>query len=241
MSAYIAASLQRRWSILDGHIKKIEIGRDKDRPACYIIGAGSFFGLKTYPRDGDLVIAADGGVAHLLKLGLKADIVLGDFDSETETEAARYSKESGAELRKLNVIKDVSDSKAAIDIGRERGYDLFYLYGCTGGRTDHTMASIQDMAALSKDGIEAYIFGDKEAITAITDGSIVFPETMTGYLSVFSHGDIAKGVYETGLRYELSDAELSNTFPLGLSNEFLKRPATISVREGTLLIYFQIR
>ena len=48
---------------------------------CYIIGAGEDFGLDFSPSDGDLIIAADGGLERLRAAGIKPDLIIGDFDS----------------------------------------------------------------------------------------------------------------------------------------------------------------
>lgn len=57
-------------------------------------------------------------------------------------------------------------------------------------------------------------------------------------VSVFCHGDRAEGVTLTGLSYPLDGADLTGDFPLGVSNRRLEgRPATVSVRRGTLLIF----
>ena len=40
-----------------------------------------------------------------------------------------------------------------------------------------------------------------------------------------------------GVYYPLADATLSPTFPLGVSNSFVGKPATVTVRRGTLLIF----
>ena len=48
---------------------------------CWIVGAGDFWPPAFTPLPGDFVIAADGGVAHLERIGAKADLALGDFDS----------------------------------------------------------------------------------------------------------------------------------------------------------------
>ena len=57
-------------------------------------------------------------------------------------------------------------------------------------------------------------------------------------VSVFCQGDRAEGVTLAGLAYPLSDAALAGDFPLGVSNRRLEgRPATVSVRRGTLLIF----
>ena len=48
---------------------------------CVIFCAGEFCGLAEPLREDDLVIAADGGLRHTQALGIRPDIVLGDFDS----------------------------------------------------------------------------------------------------------------------------------------------------------------
>ena len=56
-------------------------------------------------------------------------------------------------------------------------------------------------------------------------------------ISVFALDNTVSGVDEINLKYELSDASLTNAFPLGVSNEFLKdKVATIRVKEGHLLV-----
>ena len=52
----------------------------EDMKRCFIVGAGDFYGGFS-PSENDLVIAADGGLLHLLQRGIKPDVVIGDFDS----------------------------------------------------------------------------------------------------------------------------------------------------------------
>lgn len=60
-------------------------------------------------------------------------------------------------------------------------------------------------------------------------------------VSVFSHSNVSRGVCETGLKYELQNATITNSTVLGVSNEFLDgRPASISVADGTLIVTFPI-
>ena len=42
----------------------------------------------------------------------------------------------------------------------------------------------------------------------------------------------------SGLLYNLENAELTSSFPLGVSNEFVGKKATVSVKNGTLNIVF---
>jgi len=38
------------------------------------------------------------------------------------------------------------------------------------------------------------------------------------------------------MKYPLENAVLTNEFPIGIDNEFIGQPASISVKQGTLLV-----
>ena len=48
---------------------------------CHIVGAGEMGGVSIKAKAGDCLIAADAGYAEVKRQGLKADLVVGDFDS----------------------------------------------------------------------------------------------------------------------------------------------------------------
>ena len=48
---------------------------------CVIFCAAEFDDLIMPPEQEDFLIAADGGLKHLQKLGIQPDEILGDFDS----------------------------------------------------------------------------------------------------------------------------------------------------------------
>ena len=198
---------------------------------CYIVGAGEDYGLDFVPKEQDLVIAADGGYRVLTEAGIRPDLVIGDFDS-----LGAVPQED--QVITLPTVKDVTDTWAAIELGKERGYRRFFLYGCTGGRFEHTMANIQTAAALAQDGMECRIFDKSQIITALSGGTMTFGADKSGFLSVFSHTDHCTGVTLKGLKYELDNAELTNTFPLGVSNEFLGKPSAVTVETGIAILIF---
>ena len=96
---------------------------------CYIFGAGERSGGGISLAPDDLVIAADGGFDYLEELGLRADYVLGDFDSvvsyDLPSDSIRYPKE-----------KDDTDMMLAVKLGLEKNYTEFAIYGGLGGRRD---------------------------------------------------------------------------------------------------------
>ncbi|MCL2487735.1 MAG: thiamine diphosphokinase [Oscillospiraceae bacterium] len=202
-----------------------------DKRICYIAGAGPCGRLDFIPGPADFVIAADGGLAHLIRNGLAADLVVGDFDS-------LGSVPEHPCVLTLQSEKDETDTAAALREGIGRGYRVFHLYGCAGGRLDHTLANIQLLAELSRQGMRGYLFDEKTVITAITDASIHFNAGASGTISVFSHSDKSTGVSETGLKYPLDRAELTNTCPVGVSNEFIGAESCVSVEGGTLIVMY---
>lgn len=200
-----------------------------DMGICYIVGAGEDCGLDFCPKAEDLVIAADGGYARLQAAQIRPDLVIGDFDS-------LGAAPDGEKVITLPVVKDVTDTWAAIELGKERGYREFWLYGCTGGRFEHTVANVQTLAALAAQGMRGWLVSMDQLTTAISGETVEFGPEHEGFLSVFSHTDRCRGVTLKGLKYELEQAELTNLFPLGVSNEFLGCPSSVTVAEGVAVL-----
>ena len=209
------------------------------KPVCILVGAGDAPDKKIPVREEDYLIAVDGGYDYCREWQLEPDLVLGDFDSVNparKEELRRRQQENPDTTKVLPVMKDDTDMLAALRIGLEKGYRLFYLYGGCGGRLEHTIANIQLLSALAQKGCRGTLIGPGSFYQVIQDGEVCFPKEQTGYLSVFCLGDRAEGVCETGLKYSLSDAVLTKEFPIGVSNEFIGKESRISVRKGQLLL-----
>ena len=200
---------------------------------CYIVGAMPLEPeLVPQPKSGDFVIAADGGYASLYKRGIAANLVVGDFDS-------LGSVPNHPDVLRLPKIKDETDMGYALNRALEKGYTRFVLLGGMGGRLEHTIANLQLLAHLNRQGAVGILAGNGQAATVITGGSFDFPETMSGFCSVFCQSGVARGVTLEGLKYPLEDEKLTGDFPLGVSNEFLGVPARVTVKDGTLLLIWE--
>ncbi len=197
---------------------------------CYIAGAGECDRLLLYPQKEDMVIAVDGGY-ELLK-NQRIDLVVGDFDS------LKFVPEHDKVIQ-LPPEKDDTDMLFAIKEGLKAGYDTFYIYGGTGGRFSHTIANVQCLAYLEEHGAKGYLFGKEEVTTMLVNGRMTFDENYQGYISIFAYGKEAKEVTLDGLKYPLADAVLSQSMPLGVSNEFTGKEAEITVKDGALLVIYQ--
>ena len=174
-----------------------------NNPKCYIVGGGENFGLtfKKYP--GDYIIAADAGYRYLEEAGIETDMVVGDFDS-------LGTIPEHPNLKKLNPIKDETDTWEAVRLGLEKGCREFHLFACTGGRIDHTIANIQLLKSVAEKGCKGYLYDKESVLTVINNSDIKFDDSMKGYISVFSLSDKSMGVTIKGLKYEVENVELGS-------------------------------
>lgn len=199
------------------------------RGICYIVGAGECHGLDFMPQAADYVIAADGGLCYLEQNNIAANLVIGDFDT------LKYTP-THPNVIQLPAQKDETDLFAAVQQGIHLGYTEFRIYGGTGGRIDHTLANIQLLLYLAGRQLKGFLYEKNTVLTVIKDSTYTFDSSYSGYVSVFSLTDKSTGVDLEQLKYELKDAELTNSFPLGVSNEFIGEAGKISVKNGALLI-----
>ena len=192
-----------------------------------IFCAAGFDSLLCPIEENDFVMAADGGLLHLQKLGLTPDGILGDFDS------LGYVPE-GAKV--FPVEKDDTDAMLAVRQGLRMGYDRFLLYGSLDGpRLDHTVSNFQTLQFLADHGATGYLVGKDYIVTVIREETVEFSANAVGILSLFCLGPDAEGVTLENLHYPLKNGRLTSGFPLGVSNHFTGKPARITVEKGSLL------
>ena len=198
---------------------------------CVIFCAAEFDKLERPIGDKDHVIAADGGLRHTEKLGIRPHTILGDFDSLGFVP-------TGANV--FPVEKDDTDAMLAVRRGLELGFREFLLYGSLDGpRLDHTVANFQTLQFVADHGGIGYLIGNSTIACVLKNGSLKFEAGKSGTISVFCSGAEARGVTLEGLYYPLKDGTLTPGFPLGASNHFTGAEAKITVREGSLLILWE--
>jgi len=214
-----------------------------------------------------LVIAADGGLDHARELGVSPDFAIGDFDSVTSRISTRPvdgatirhapgSAESRLDRSVRRVIasgpwaglpvitlpsqKDDADMMSAVKAGWMAGARQFHILGGLGGRLDHTIGNIQLLAYVSRAAGFAFLYGDRIAATAVTDGEVRFPACPVPdfpMVSVFSLGNESHDVEIRGLKYEVSGFTVTNTVAQ-LSNELMGAPGVVRVGDGTLIVTY---
>lgn len=206
---------------------------------CIIIAAGDLTVGSIQVNEEDLVIAADGGLSYCSVLEVEPDLIIGDFDSvsEQEREAISLLKQQIPErIITLPHEKDDTDTLAAIKIGLANGYDRFLIYGGTGGRLEHTWANVQSLLYLKNHGAVGYLMDGSGMICVLQNEEVKLRDNLEGYLSLFALGKEAKGVTIRGMKYELENAVVTNDYPVGISNEFIGKEASVKVEDGELLM-----
>lgn len=214
--------------------------------SCYIFAAAPPGDIPPLPREDVTVIAADAGLLTLERLGLEPDLVVGDLDSLGRMPSVDCAVE------RHPVEKDDTDTGLAVKAGLKLHCDRFFIFGGMGGkRPDHMLANMQTLLYLASQRKVGFLTDGETAITALSGSSkAVFPENYRGNISIFCASGTAEGVTIRHLRYELSDATLTSTFPLAVSNSFLQsdqapggrgnspKNAEISLGHGALWIFF---
>ena len=195
---------------------------------CYIIGAGDF-NTVIEPDEGDLVIAADGGFDHLIRIGARCDLLVGDLDSIKDVP-------TGVEVVRFPVRKDETDMHLAYLEGASRGYRDFYILGGTGGREDHTFANYCLLLYIADRGHSARLLSDTGEVQILKNSKITLTGEPMKHLSLFPFGGVAHGVSVSGAEYECEGITLDPCFPLAVSNRFLDKEVNISVLCGALLV-----
>lgn len=178
----------------------------------------------------DFVIACDAGYIHAQRADIVPDVIIGDFDS--------YLGElpGGVEIIRTKPEKDDTDTMMALKLAIRRGYRRIMLVGALGGRVDHMLANISLIAFAATKGADLQIVDGHHQIFAVRDGKRRVPRSSWRNLSVFAFDTECTGVTLRGVKYSLEGAVLTNTFALGVSNEFTEDIAEISVESGILIV-----
>lgn len=202
-----------------------------------IVANGSIEDYSFYKKYFDkkhLVIGVDGGAFHLKKIGIKPDILLGDFDSILKEDYENYCK-AGVEILKYPEKKDATDTEIAIDEGIKRGCSQIILIGVTGSRLDHSLSNIFSLKKILDKGIKGMIVDKYNEIYLIKDKINIKYEK--GYkLSLLPVTDKVEGITTKGLYYKLTDATIGLGSSFGVSNEFIDDSAEVSISKGLLMV-----
>lgn len=193
-------------------------------------------------------IAVDGGISFFIKHNIVPDFWLGDMDSTKEKGIEAINNDGAFDLdsflslikkKELSPIKDDTDMALAVDDAVQNGCTNIVIFGGLGGaRMSHTFANVQLIHRYAKKGVSITMYSETSTLLVIANDSLVLPKKENGYISIFALSDKAKGVSIKNLFYEY-EGDLYNDVALGVSNEFIGKEASISVKDGALLVIYE--
>ena len=199
---------------------------------CVIVGGaeiGNYDLVRRVLRETDYVIFCDSGLKHQAALGVRGDLIVGDFDSHENPHLP-------VETIVLPREKDDTDTVYAVKEALQRGYDDFLLVGVVGGRLDHTLGNVSILLKLDALGKRGRILDDYSEMEIVSRTPVSIPDRFS-FFSLLNITGCARGVTIRGAKYPLSDAEIPCEYQYGVSNEVLPGgEATVSLQEGKLLL-----
>ncbi len=179
-----------------------------------------------------LIVAADSGLAQVYALARVPNIVVGDFDSVGPDDLARAERD-GARIERHPTDKDATDLELALEATRREGATDVVVIGAGGGRLDHELAGLALLAAPQWAEMRITALIGSARLTVVHDQALLTGD-VASIVTLLAVGGPAHGVTTSGLRWALADADLTPTSTLGVSNEIVESPASVSVRTGTV-------
>lgn len=206
---------------------------------CCIISAGdvNLTLLEKKKVEYDFFIAADGGYEKAILANITPNLVVGDFDSINQS---LLQTNTSIEFIRFPVEKDYSDTHLALEEGIKRGFTHFDVYGALGGeRFSHSISNLQTLCTMKSKNISVTLVGTKEKVFLLHNETFSLMTPIGSCFSVFSLTDQSMGVTIKGAKYSLENAILTNSFPLGVSNQSTANTIHISVNDGFLLVILE--
>ena len=185
---------------------------------------------------GKLIAAVDGGYAHTRRLGLKASILLGDFDS-LDPNLYQDAVSSGIEIIRWPRYKDNTDGDLACAELYNRGYRFIYIFGALGGsRFDHALGNIGLLGLWKLKGLRLVILQGSLRIEVLSDEHYYFNGNQGDMVSLYPLSPVVNNVSVRGFQYPLDRDTLRFGESRTLSNRIVSDTAEISSGEGLLLL-----
>ena len=210
---------------------------EKKRRAVLVGGAGieRYDLIKGILRPDDFLIFCDSGLKHQEGLGVRPDLIIGDFDSWEDPHAQ-------VETIVLPRAKDDTDTVFAAKEAVKRGFDDFLMIGVMGGRLDHTLANVYCLLWLRNRGASAWAADDWSEMTVILPGETAEIPPAYPFFSLVSIKGDASGVTVKNALFPLEDGVITSEYQYAVSNEPLPgKTALVTLTSGALLLIMDRR
>ena len=187
----------------------------KEIKKCLIISGAPESEIEYYNDyvDGRFVISADSGYNKCTKLGIKPDLIIGDFDSSDVPDTA-------IKTIILPVRKDDTDTFFAVKYAIKQGFNDLVILGGIGSRFDHTYCNVLALNYCFERNVKA----------------VLINKNKYNYFSFYAFLEDCIKLTTRGTQYDLTDYDLTVKCPLAQSNSFKNDNITVSYESGKLLL-----
>lgn len=204
---------------------------------CVIIGGAGidkYEQVRNELRTDDFFVFCDSGLKHMEDLGVKPDLIVGDFDSHEKPD-------TDVETIVLPREKDDTDTFFAAKEMVRRGFEEFLLVGVIGARLDHTLGNLSILFMLDTAGKSAEAIDDYSEIEVVSARSgkpgKARIEDSYPYFSVLNLTGEAEGITIRNAKFPLENGQIDWDYQYAVSNEVLPgETAEISVAKGRVLL-----
>lgn len=179
-----------------------------------------------------LVIVLDSAIERVLKLDIKVDVLLGDFDRGFDT---NYYKEQQYPLEIVHTPnQDKTDLEKAFDYLIEKGHRAANVIWATGKRADHTITNLTNIVAY-RNLLKVVLLDDHSKVFLLQNQFEKW-YTANTILSLIPIGKVT-GITTQNLFYSLHNEELIIGYRTGSSNHVIEDGLVkISHETGDLLL-----
>ena len=213
------------------------IVREKQEPALIIANGESCSSelLGQLLEWSPFVVVLDSAIHRVMSLGIKVDVLLGDFDRGidlTEIEQNQYPIEI---VHTPN--QDKTDLEKAFDFLIERGFPAANVVWATGRRADHSITNMTNIVRY-KSKLQIVLIDDFSVIYPLLPSPHVFKKWFVkgSQISLIPIGTTTD-ICTENLRYQLDNEQLTLGYRSGNSNEVANDGIVqISYQSGDLLL-----
>ncbi|MBP1222739.1 thiamine diphosphokinase [Flavobacterium sp. 1355] len=179
-----------------------------------------------------LVVVLDSAIERVLELGIKVDVLLGDFDRGFDPEIYRTSQYP------IEIVyapdQNKTDLEKAFDYLIQRQIPAANVVWATGKRADHTITNLTNIVRY-RNLLKIVILDDHSKIFLLPNKFEKWYTAKTP-ISLIPIG-VVNGIFSNNLKYELNNDTLTMGYRTGSSNSVEKDGiVTITHLEGDLLL-----
>ncbi|MDR2350498.1 MAG: thiamine diphosphokinase [Deltaproteobacteria bacterium] len=221
------------------------------RRKIYVFLNGDFnppAGFPASPERDSLVVATDGGIRHVLALGWKPDVVLGDFDSAPPELAAELERAGTARVLRYPEKKDKTDYELALEtaLGELEPEGTIEVLGAFGGRLDMTLANLllpgaESLLRAGRDLSPTFLYRDGETRVYVITGPKRLelppdlpPDSLASLVPLSA--EVTGATLGGNFLYPLREGTLLFGNTLGVSNAVPSNPVGASAKTGPLSV-----